>query len=164
MKADPKEFTPTPSPARNPQEPAARPRKMKRRVFLSAGAAVAAGTALTIGFRLRKRLHPGVAGEAGEQSGAVSAKDPFDAWIHLQPDGSAELMLAQSEMGQGVYTSLPMLLADEADLDWKRIRVTQSEDSLGTGGSGSVRSNFLPLRQAGAAVRTVMITAAARQW
>ena len=73
-------------------------------------------------------------------------------------------MLAKSEMGQGVYTSLPMLLADEADLDWKRVRVVQSDFSVGTGGSGSMRGSYLPLRQAGAMVRAVMITAAARQW
>ena len=72
--------------------------------------------------------------------------------------------MAQSEMGQGVYTSLPMLLADEADLDWKRVRVVQSDLSVGTGGSGSVKSNYLQLRRAGAAVRTVMIAAAAQQW
>jgi isoquinoline 1-oxidoreductase beta subunit len=90
--------------------------------------------------------------------------NPFDAWIHVQPDGSAELVMAQSEMGQGVYTSLPMLLADEADLDWKRVRVVQSDFSVGTGGSGSVMSNYLPLRRAGAAVRTLMIAAAARRW
>ena len=165
MKADPKECAPTPSPARDPRQGSGSGLgKMTRRVFLGAGAAAVAGGALTIGFHLRKRLHPGAAEEAGEKPGAVKAQNPFDAWIHIQPDGSAELVLAQSEMGQGVYTSLPMLLADEADLDWKRIRVVQSDFSVGTGGSGSVRSNYLPLRQAGAAARAVMIAAAARQW
>jgi isoquinoline 1-oxidoreductase beta subunit len=166
MKADPKEFVQELEPVRNSGSGSGEgPKKMSRRVFLGTGA-VAAGGALVIGFTLRKRLHPNATQEttAGEAAGVVTAKDPFDAWIHVQPDGSAELILAQSEMGQGVYTSLPMLLADEADLDWKRIRVTQSDTSLGTGGSGSVRSNFLPLRQAGAAVRTVMIAAAAQQW
>src|SRR5208282_4408160 len=64
----------------------------------------------------------------------------------------------------GVYTSLPMLLAEEADLDWSRVSIVQSDFSRGTGGSGSVRSNYLPLRRAGAAVRVTMIAAAARAW
>jgi isoquinoline 1-oxidoreductase beta subunit len=159
MNVDPKEFVETPAPVAMP--PSQEPKKISRRVFLGASAAAAAGGALVIGFTLRRRGHAGVRDEA---AGTVAVKDPFDAWIHVQPDGSAELVMAQSEMGQGVYTSLPMLLADEADLDWKRVRVVQSDFSIGTGGSGSVVSNYLPLRRAGAAVRTVMIAAAARQW
>ena len=59
MKADPKEFAPTPSPARDPRQGSGSgPGKMTRRVFLGAGAAAVAGGALTIGFHLRKRLHP----------------------------------------------------------------------------------------------------------
>lgn len=153
MKADPKEFIETPPPPPPTKQ-------ITRRVFLGAGAAAAAGGALVIGFHLRNRANEGV-GEAGR---SVIAKNPFDAWIHVEQDGSAELVLAQSEMGQGIYTALPMILADEADLDWKRVRVVQSDFSVGTGGSGSVLSNFVPLRQAGAAVRSLMITAAARQW
>jgi len=163
MKADPKEFVQEPGPVRVGSGGGAGrgPRKVSRRIFIGAGAAAAAGGALVIGFRLYKGRG---AGQAGENAGKVQVGDPFNAWIHVQPDGSADLVLAQSEMGQGVYTSLPMLLADEADLDWKRVRVVQSDRSLGTGGSGSVRSNYLPLRQAGAMVRAAMVAAAARQW
>jgi CO/xanthine dehydrogenase Mo-binding subunit len=128
--------------------------KISRRKFLGTSAAVAGG-ALVVGLRLYGQ-------DSAEGPGA--AKDPFDAWIHIKPDSRAELVLAQSEMGQGVYTSLPMLLAEEADLDWERITIVQSEFSQGTGGSGSVRSNYLPLRQAGAVVRAAMVTAAARSW
>jgi isoquinoline 1-oxidoreductase beta subunit len=110
-----------------------------------------------IGFSLRT--------QAQDTAGAPGAGgNPFDAWIHIKPDSSAQLVLAQSEMGQGVYTSLPMLLAEEADLDWERVTVVQSEFSLGTGGSGSVRSNYLPLRRAGAQVRLAMVAAAAHTW
>jgi isoquinoline 1-oxidoreductase beta subunit len=130
--------------------------KISRRDFLGTSAAVAGG-AFVVGFNLR--------GIAQETPGAPAAADnPFNAWIHIKPDSSAELVVAQSEMGQGVYTSLPMLLAEEADLDWERVTITQSDSSLGTGGSGSVRSNYLPLRRAGAVVRTAMIAAAAHQW
>jgi len=129
---------------------------ISRRRFLGTSAALAGGS-FVIGFTLRA--------VAQDTPGAVTDKDsPFNAWIHVKPDSSTELVLAQSEMGQGVWTSLPMLLAEEADLDWERVSVVQSEFSLGTGGSGSVRSNYLPLRRAGAQVRASMIAAAARAW
>jgi isoquinoline 1-oxidoreductase beta subunit len=129
---------------------------LSRRRFLSTSAAVAGGT-FVIGFTLRA--------VAQDTPGAVASKDnPFNAWIHVKADNSTELVLAQSEMGQGVYTALPMLLAEEADLDWERVTVVQSEFSLGTGGSGSVTSNYQPLRRAGAQVRLTMIAAAARAW
>ena len=126
-----------------------------RRKFI--GTSVAAGGAFVIGFSLR-----GIAQDTPGAPGAAS--NPFNAWVHIKPDSSAELVLAQSEMGQGVYTSLPMLLAEEADLDWERVKVVQSDFSLGTGGSGSVISNYLPLRRAGAQVRLAMVAAAARTW
>jgi len=129
--------------------------KISRRKFLGTSATIAGGT-FVVGFSLR--------GVAQETAGSVKALNPFDAWIHIKPDSSAELILAQSEMGQGVYTSLPMLLAEEADLDWDRVTIMQSDFSLNTGGSGSVVSNYLPLRRAGAVVRTAMVSAAARKW
>lgn len=129
--------------------------RISRRAFLSSSAA-AAGGALVIGFTFRGRLH--------NAKQVPAAEDPFDAWIRINPDNSAQLVLAKSEMGQGVYTALPMILADEADLDWNRIEVVQSDFSLGTGGSGSVSSNYVSLRRAGAIVRTLMVAAAARQW
>ena len=131
--------------------------KISRRRFLGTSAAAVAGGSFVVGFTLRA--------VAQDTPGAVSDKDnPFNAWIHVKTDNSTELVLAQSEMGQGVWTSLPMLLAEEADLDWERVSVVQSDFSLGTGGSGSVRSNYLPLRRAGAQVRASMIAAAARKW
>ena len=130
--------------------------KISRRSFLGTSAAFAGGS-FVIGFTLRA--------VAQDTPGVVANKDnPFNAWIHVKPDSSAELVLAQSEMGQGVYTALPMLLAEEADLDWERVTVVQSEFSLGTGGSGSVKGNYMPLRRAGAQVRSAMIAAAARTW
>ena len=128
---------------------------ISRRAFLSTSGA--AGGALVIGFSLR--------GWSQDTPGTVApTENPFDAWIHIKPDNCAELVLAQSEMGQGVYTALPMLLADEADLDWERVTVVQSDFSKGTGGSGSVISNYMPLRRAGAMVRSAMVAAAATKW
>lgn len=137
-----------------PEEPASS--KVSRRAFIVSGAAAATGGALVIGFTLRRRLHVGQSPHPPE--------NPFDAWIRINPDNSHQLVLAQSEMGQGVYTALPMILADEADLDWSRVKVVQSDSSRDTGGSGSVEGNFLPLRRAGASVRALMIAAAARTW
>ena len=132
---------------------------ISRRQFLGTSAA-AAGGVLVIGFSLRSRIHAA----AGQAAKATADENPFDAWIHIKPDSSAELVLAQSEMGQGVYTSLPMILSEEADLDWERVTIVQSDHTRGTGGSGSVKSNYLPLRRAGAQVRFAMIAAAARTW
>jgi isoquinoline 1-oxidoreductase subunit beta len=130
--------------------------KISRRKFLRTSAVVAGGS-FVIGFTLRVA--------AQDAPGASEAtENPFDAWIHIKRDSSIELVLAQSEMGQGVYTALPMLLAEEADLDWDRVTIVQSDFSVGTGGSGSVTSNYLPLRRAGAVVRTAMVAAAAHVW
>ena len=130
--------------------------KISRRSFLGTSAAIA-GASFVVGFTLRA--------VAQETSAATSDKDnPFNAWIHVKTDNSTELVLARSEMGQGVFTSLPMLLAEEADLDWDGVKVVQSDFSVGTGGSGSVRGNYLPLRRAGAQVRLAMVQAAARKW
>jgi isoquinoline 1-oxidoreductase beta subunit len=140
-----------------PEKPA--PPKVSRRAFLVSGVAAAAGAgALVIAVRMRGPLH------FGKNTAGRKMEDPFDAWIHVKPDNTAELVFAQSEMGQGVYTALPMILAEEADLDWSRVKVIQSDFSRGTGGSGSVRRNFVPLRQAGASVRALMIAAAAQIW
>src|SRR5438045_6524985 len=72
-------------------------------------------------------------------------------------------------MGQGVYTSLPMILAEELCVDWKQVHVEQAPTNpkvydLGTGGSGSVAGSWLPLRRAGAAAREMLIAAAAKKW
>lgn len=142
-----------------PEKPA--PSKVSRRAFMVSGAAAAAGVgALVIAVRMHGPFHIGKS--AGKN--AAGPEDPFDAWIHVMPDGSAQLVFAQSEMGQGVYTALPMILAEEADLDWHRVQVVQSDFSRGTGGSGSVTSNFMSLRRAGASVKALMITAAAQAW
>lgn len=132
--------------------------KVSRRAFLVSGAAAAGAGALVIAVRMHGPFH------IGKSTAGSKTEDPFDLWIHVKPDNSAELVFAQSEMGQGVYTALPMILAEEADLDWSRVQVIQSDSSRGTGGSGSVISNFLALRRAGASVRALMIAAAARGW
>ncbi|MGC2401256.1 MAG: molybdopterin cofactor-binding domain-containing protein [Acidobacteriaceae bacterium] len=126
---------------------------ISRRTFLATSAA--AGGSLVVGLALRGRLHP---------FSSLNPKDPFNAWVHVYPDGKTELVLNKSEMGQGVFTSLPMILAEESEIDFSTITVVQADNADGTGGSGSVWEGYKPLRQAGAQVRELMIVAAARRW
>jgi isoquinoline 1-oxidoreductase subunit beta len=126
---------------------------ISRRTFL-AGSAAASG-ALVVGLTLHGRLRP---------PSSETSKDPFNAWVHIHPDGATQLVLNKSEMGQGVFTSLPMILAEEAEIDFSQISVIQADNADGTGGSGSVWEGYKPLRQAGAQVREVMIAAAGHRW
>jgi CO/xanthine dehydrogenase Mo-binding subunit len=95
--------------------------------------------------------------------------NPFNAWVHIAPDNHVTLILEKSEMGQGIMTALPMILAEELCVDWKSVRVEQAPTNPevynhGTGGSGSVASCWLPMRRAGAAAREMLIAAAAARW
>jgi isoquinoline 1-oxidoreductase beta subunit len=124
---------------------------ISRRSFLTA----TSGTALLLSFRLDGR------GAAVPESGAPS---PLDSWVSVNPDGTAIIQVRKAEMGQGVLTSLAMILAEEAELDWNKVRAVQSLMTEGTGGSSSVNSSYMPLRRAGAALREMMISAAANRW
>src|SRR5947208_13986892 len=135
---------------------------VNRREFLKTGAA--GGAALVIGFHLSPDAF---AGQAEDQE--KKTPNPFDAWVRITPDNRVTLVLGKSEMGQGVYTSLPMILAEELCVDWKQVHVEQAPTNpkvydLGTGGSGSVAGSWLPLRRAGAAAREMLIAAAAKKW
>ena len=135
---------------------------VNRREFLKTGAA--GGAALVIGFHWSPSA---LADQAKEQE--EKTPSPFDAWVRITPDNRVTLVLGKSEMGQGVYTSLPMILAEELCVDWKQVQVEQAPTNpkvydLGTGGSGSVAGSWLPLRQAGAAAREMLIEAAAKKW
>src|ERR1700680_3173204 len=87
----------------------------------------------------------------------------------MPPDGKITIVVARSEMGQGVRTSLPMILAEELEADWKQITIKQAGASTlygdqTTGGSASVRTTWDPMRKAGAAAREMLISAAALTW
>lgn len=127
----------------------------------------AAGAGLLIGVHL-----PGtqLAAQENEKAKKKPGPNPFDAYIHVRPDGKISLIVAKSEMGQGIKTGLAMILAEEAEVDFSSVSVEQAETRpdiyahMGTGGSGSTQENFTPLRRAGATVRDLMITAAAQKW
>lgn len=90
-------------------------------------------------------------------------------WLGIEPDGSVIIVAARSEMGTGVTTDLPRIVADELDADWKRVRILQAPGDprygdQDTDGSHSVRSFFDTMRVAGATARQMLLNAAAAQW
>jgi isoquinoline 1-oxidoreductase beta subunit len=131
-----------------------------RRAFLKTGAA--AGTGLLIGFHL-----PAFAASAKDHE--KKNPNPLNAWVHITPENRVTLILGKSEMGQGIMTALPMILAEELSLDWNKVTIQQAPTNPavyehGTGGSGSIAGSYLPLRRAGAAAREMLISAAAQRW
>lgn len=146
------------------RQPTAAPAGPSRRAILKAGAA---GGGLLLGFRLPRTI---AAAEAADN--AVFAPNAF---IRIARDGKVTMIMPQVEMGQGTYTSMPMLIAEELDVDLAQVGLEDAppDDRLYTnpligfqvtGGSTSVRAMWEPLRRAGAAARLMLIAAAARQW
>jgi isoquinoline 1-oxidoreductase subunit beta len=133
-----------------------------RRAFLKTGAAAGAG--LIIGFHV-----PASAADDPAQQQEKKTPNPFNAWVHITPDNRITLILEKSEMGQGIMTAVPMILAEELCVDWKNVIVRQAPTDPdiydhGTGGSGSVAGCWLPMRRAGAAAREMLVAAAAARW
>jgi len=91
------------------------------------------------------------------------------AWIQVSTDDTVTLWVSKSDMGQDVRTTLPMILAEEMDADFSKVRIRQAHldrkfGRQGTGGSGSVRNMWTPLRKAGATARAMLAGAAAAKW
>jgi len=138
-----------------------------RRKFLKDSAALMGG--LVIGFYIPMRGGRAYAAEA--QPKPVY---PPNAFIRIASDDSITIIVNKSEMGQGVYTSLPMLIAEELEADWSRISVESApvatvynHTGFGmqlTGGSTSIASSWEQLRRVGASGRIMLIRAAAQRW
>jgi isoquinoline 1-oxidoreductase subunit beta len=138
--------------------------KINRRNFLKTTGA--AGSGLMMGVFL-----PGSVGQEAKAAGTLYTPN---AWVHIADDNTITLLSARSEMGQGVYTSMPMLIAEELNVDLKQIKVAIAPPGaaytnalLGaqiTGGSTSVRDGWEKLRVAGAQVREMLVAAAAARW
>ncbi|HEY6251943.1 MAG TPA: molybdopterin cofactor-binding domain-containing protein [Candidatus Angelobacter sp.] len=135
--------------------------RISRRKFLDYSGRAAVG--LTIGFPL----------DCFAQSSAVDATKVFqpNAYIRIGSDNVVRLWATRSEMGQGVRTLLPMVLADELGADWEKILIEQASPGppfknirLRTSGSGSAAGTWRPLRVAAAAAREMLISAAAKKW
>jgi isoquinoline 1-oxidoreductase subunit beta len=131
---------------------------VSRRQFLQASVVGGTGLVLAISYR------PAWAG--------ASAAPPLfqpNAFLRIDGAGKVTIWVAKSEMGQGVFTALPMVVADELEADWAQVRVEQAladpkYGRMGTGGSSSVRRSYEPLRKAGASAREMLVLAAARRW
>jgi isoquinoline 1-oxidoreductase beta subunit len=131
---------------------------VSRRDFLKTGSAALGG--LLVGFHLPGRT-------AAAQAPATAAV--LNAWIHIGTDDVVTLFVHKAEMGQGTTTSLPMLLAEELECDWTKVRtefpgVDPAYGMQGVFGSNSIRQSWTPLRTAGARARTMLIAAAAQRW
>lgn len=140
---------------------------LTRRTFLKLVGGVGASFALG-SFAVACSSEPKT--EASRQKG-----DPFapSLFLKIDPDGTCTVTVSKSDMGQGVRTSFAMLVAEELDADWSKVKVIQAHgDSAtygahggqGTGGSSSTRSMNRELREVGAAARAMLIAAAAQQW
>lgn len=139
---------------------------LSRRDFLKAGAL--AGGGLILGFYLPA---PGRAAEAARQKHATFAPNAF---LRVGTDDTVTVIVNHSEMGQGVYTGLPMLVAEELDADWSKVRFEAAPvdpvynhalwGMQATGGSTSTWTEWERLRRAGAAARAMLIAAAAKTW
>ena len=137
---------------------------LSRRVFLKKS--TLAFTGLIIGFTYEPESSLAVKVENAEELGI---------WIRIAPDGSTTLIVPSSEMGQGVNTSLSMILAEELEADWQSVKTEtapvnskyinpESNSGQMTAGSSSVKGFWNPLRKAGAAVRLMLQKAAAQKW
>ena len=137
-----------------------------RRTFLTATAALGGG--LLLGFGLPAR---------GEVRDRFTTDAPFapDAFLRIDRAGKVTFVMPVIEMGQGTYTSLPMLIAEELEVDVDTVAIEHSPPDdkvyanplLGaqiTGASTAIRGTYVPLRRAGAAARVMLVTAAARRW
>jgi isoquinoline 1-oxidoreductase beta subunit len=129
-----------------------------RRAFLKAGAAIGGGLLL-------QATLPRFAGDAlAAPTGAINA------FVSIAPDGIVTIMSKNPEIGQGIKTSLPMVIAEELDVDWANVRIAQAPLDAAkygrqfAGGSMATPLNYEPLRRVGAAARQMLVMAAARGW
>ena len=134
-----------------------------RRAFLKSGAAAALVIGITVGEGVGRVL-------------AAPAAAPFapNAFLRITADGRVTVICPAVEMGQGVLTAIPMLVAEELDADWATVSVEQAPTDpvynnpafgmQGTGGSTTVRAWWEPMRKAGATARAMLVAAAAEQW
>ncbi|MFL5355242.1 molybdopterin cofactor-binding domain-containing protein [Archangium sp.] len=153
------------------------PQGLSRRLFVQSGAATFAG--LVLGFHLpanpnRRAEAFAATGTAEGKQGTEAKETRLNTWLRIAPDGLITIYVAKAEMGQGIFTAMPMLIAEELEADWSRIRVEPAPSDAEfnysgrpfevTGGSSSVRSTWDVLQRIGATARHLLLAAAAQQW
>ncbi|WP_189045964.1 xanthine dehydrogenase family protein molybdopterin-binding subunit [Aliidongia dinghuensis] len=146
---------------------------LSRRFFITAGLSAAGG--LAIGVALPESVAAfGIDAAPFKPAGDGKAAE-VNAWILIEPDDSVIIRVAKSEMGEGILTALPMIVAEELECDWTKVRAEYADahrnfveskpyGPMSTGGSGAVRRSREYLQQAGASARARLIAAAAKQW
>src|SRR5437899_11838586 len=140
---------------------------LNRRSFLRVSAAAAGGLLVSLYLDLP------AAAQEGNQAPPPKVYPP-DAFVHVRPDGKIVIQVNRLEFGQGVHTSLPMILADEMDADWSQVIAelapaadVYKDPVFGfqvVGGSGSIAHSFQQYRELGAKTRAMLVAAAAEQW
>jgi isoquinoline 1-oxidoreductase beta subunit len=138
-------------------------KQVNRRQFLEVSALAGGGILIATSFEPLGRLD---ALAATPQAGDFAP----NAYIKLTPDGFVTIIAKNPEIGQGVKTMLPMLIAEELDVDWAKVRIEQGDldttkyQQQSAGGSTATPNNWLPMRRVGAAGRAMLVTAAAQLW
>jgi isoquinoline 1-oxidoreductase beta subunit len=136
---------------------------LDRRSFLRASALAGGGMLLALYFKAP-------ADAQGRQGGPPAPPLSPNAFIRIMPDGTVHIMAKNPEIGQGVKTMLPMIIADELDVDWSAVRIEQADidqakyGGQSAGGSTATPNNWLPMRRVGAAARQMLIASAATTW
>jgi isoquinoline 1-oxidoreductase beta subunit len=140
--------------------------KTNRRDFLKLAAT--AGGGLLLGFHWRNS--EAAAMSVVNESTLIAEEIPFNSYLSLSPDGVITIFSPNPELGQNIKTSFPMIVAEELDADWSKVKVMQAvldtkkfERQL-TGGSGAIPHSWERLRKAGATARQMLVEAAAKRW
>ena len=137
-------------------------KQVNRRQFLQVSALAGGGILIATSFEPLGRMDALAATPLADFSP--------NAYIKLTPDGYVTIIAKNPEIGQGVKTMLPMLIAEELDVDWARVRIEQGDldtakyQGQSAGGSTATPNNWLPMRRVGAAARAMLVTAAAQTW
>lgn len=140
---------------------------MERRDFLKSAGCLIVGVNLKSGG-LGSFLSEGEAGATA--TGAAGTPMVANAWVRVDSSGEVTILLEKADLGQGVWTGLAMVLADEMEADWAKVRLAQAPDLAGvyehmsTGGSSSTRRCYTLMRRAGAQAREMLVAAAADTW